>query len=1072
MGTSRQRRRQQESSTPEDQISVEYRSGQSNRDRLGQMERAANLPSLPASNRERANMIGANRAYSRSPDIVQNTDNEELALRATRIRTQIENEIELLESRNSQPELLADRRRVLREIQQAERAQDASALERIGREHALERMMSTASPGERANSRISDGDRVTTSFEPNESGGIQEQEIRSDNGGIRESRTTRDTSSYNMMNGEYNRSRTNTSRLEEVNGSSFGSEESIQQTVSINNGIQGQSTITEERSGVSSSARSESRRTGRVLIEEGAHGFGLGNRDEITSSQGNTSRTTSSEEIVQVRENGASYQHRSGDSLRSGNYTGGVQTSADGSFTVDVEPIPGQQTYRVTITIHLGASVGVSSGRQRQDRQGVRLNAGLNASASGDVVMRRNLSREDSLRYLELAEQGSQGTTLPGLGPISRLRAREENMDQMSNMAALVSPEAAARMSSGEEVSLQLQGGVSGSGTAGLNHSGVDASISHEQSMTWRRNVTVSRSRDGNLVVLQIQFGNTHEEETGGSISARSMSGRTSSSQNNTNDTTRTFHLDPNHNAYADVMRRITSAGTPSVLQSLMRDRAIQDCLVRTTNTTGETEDSSTGMSVFGFGLGENRQERYQENLDENQGNTTLNVQGSRGGTLAITHGSGDNETTIARGGRTGSASMTANAEGVHGEIGETETTTSPLRAARESAADSFHETEDTIATIFARSPMDALRRVLGEDFQHFRGFQLDPSDFVQIRRRARDERRWGRCCTDPRILTLWSQFRRGLVNPPIRESEREISPSFAMQAGIARVMANVYRQGGTRIVRSMNNVLRRWGEAGSAPSRAEQLGSAVEWPAELQGARQRFTATMRSVRDFEQNDALLTNLSNAERKATELRGTLRMIISRVRSCETIENEGARTEMIEHIQGYLSRITRRLTAIRQSIARPEESENHSNTNSETITSEESSNAESYEMITRITGELPNFHRREQVLLNRANRLSYEGFDGRADSVILCQQIAEMHRSWYRQIQLLIQHYRIIGVNPRTQTLYTGHVGGKRNRWPDLRYLSVVYERANQVGFPARTIRAWQSRARRAGHPDT
>ena len=70
------RRRAQEALHREEQVSVDSRRRQSNRDRLNQMERAANLPSLPVSNRERANMIGANRAHSRSPDIVQDTDNE------------------------------------------------------------------------------------------------------------------------------------------------------------------------------------------------------------------------------------------------------------------------------------------------------------------------------------------------------------------------------------------------------------------------------------------------------------------------------------------------------------------------------------------------------------------------------------------------------------------------------------------------------------------------------------------------------------------------------------------------------------------------------------------------------------------------------------------------------------------------------------------------------------------------------------------------------------------------------------------------------------------------------------
>ena len=111
MGTGQQRRREQESIVPEERLNVDSRNQNSNADRLNQIERQATLPPLPTSNRDRAAMIGANSARSRSSEIVQVTENEELALRATRIRTQIENEIELLESRNSQPELLADLRR-------------------------------------------------------------------------------------------------------------------------------------------------------------------------------------------------------------------------------------------------------------------------------------------------------------------------------------------------------------------------------------------------------------------------------------------------------------------------------------------------------------------------------------------------------------------------------------------------------------------------------------------------------------------------------------------------------------------------------------------------------------------------------------------------------------------------------------------------------------------------------------------------------------------------------------------------------------------------------------------------
>ena len=47
----------------------------------------------------------------------------------------------------------------------------------------------------------------------------------------------------------------------------------------------------------------DSRRTGRLLIREGANGIGLGNREELESSEGSQSRRISNETSGQILEN-------------------------------------------------------------------------------------------------------------------------------------------------------------------------------------------------------------------------------------------------------------------------------------------------------------------------------------------------------------------------------------------------------------------------------------------------------------------------------------------------------------------------------------------------------------------------------------------------------------------------------------------------------------------------------------------------------------------------------------------------------------------------------------------------
>ena len=856
-------------------------------------------------------------------------------------------------------------------------------------------------------------------------------------------------------------------------------------------GTAGASTMTTEGERQVSGASVQESGSLSIVGGERGTGFGAGRTStaSVTADDVTLSRETSTTGAITNRGvfAGTSTERRVGH-REHGSVTS--RTSADGSFTVDLEAIPGSFPTQYRVTMRLSATAGLrlsGEGRRGADDASTRgrATATAGASAGATLTYRHVMTDEEVARYMEevdAADAGAAAGSKPEFGMIGRLRSLGDHADEaaIGGAAVLGSAEAGAQLGDGESVELTLTGSVDVGGSLGGNHAGFGVTGQASRSDSWTRTVRLARVGDAeaagrHLVDVTVSYVEADRWSAGGTASFEGATAGYSHSESGSETQSVTIRLDTAAPDYASRYAAVCAATDPIALRGLAHEYTIAS-----SETSGDTVTAgAVGVTAIGG---------TTTALDES---VTLGQGGAASGTFA---GGQTDTASIGVGivrpseSERNTATVTVDEAGTEATL-ETESASTDLgRSISEGASaawsaitgvfDGEGSAVEETASIVTRSPQERLQEQLATTYADLEQYQLSEGDLDTIVSRAGNRSNWEWCCMDLDTFPIWQGLRTSLLSPSIDPEWSQVDAAQAARLARGRTLARFMRDTGADGMDCMVNVLRYYGQRGGYTS-AQDLGTHLEWPESLSAARGKYDTAHRRIRRADQELAPLIGrpdgVSRAEAWAADTRSKLDEAEAAIRASADITDRSARMEMLDAILRERSALDEAIERNRHAleVGAPESGPAESTAEPAVCTTEDAllsvgpeptpEQARAQRRIGELVGLLAGYKSEEQAQFGDArNEMTTEAggtlegwtavfrSDYREASAIVGYRMSQLYENWITKIVELRGLYET-AATPVDQWVVSRAAGERRNPHyePDVERRIEIYRAAIQ-----------------------
>ncbi|MBL9015545.1 MAG: DUF4157 domain-containing protein [Myxococcales bacterium] len=825
-------------------------------------------------------------------------------------------------------------------------------------------------------------------------------------------------------------------------------------------------------------ARETSSSAGAIVTEdETGIRFGATDRTERTAD-GVTSASESSA-AAEITDRRVGLSASRGGEIRDGATRGTARVSADGSFSIDVEPIEdGSGRFRMTFTIHLGAggTLGASHDAGSGDR--ARSSISGRASASSDLISSRVISEADAQRYLDAADRAERGEEVsdpPEFGRLARLRAAGGEADALLQSGAVFGDSnAASAMADGDSITLDMEVGVGGDIALGGTRGGFGADVGAGGDARWRRTVQVERITVNGLPRVRLTV--TYHDETEAHVEASAAlaevgaargrlereAGATDSVQ---------FVIDPAADDYDSRYHAIVGTTDRTQLRALEREYA-EDVRRSRHADTGATESEYELGPTSSLMVGAHSRTTHSDDVT-----TVMDGDGNATGLEADISGGTDSDLRVRAGGH--DVDVIGHSESAHGtvdadhgarvDIEAREEHIDPLAAASD-GIDALAEADgarDRAALVLAHTPAEHLQNAFRQ-FSHTWGYHLGEHDLEVMSERARDTRNWGGCCivADADVLGAWRALRGALAHPRPDAAEARVDEAAAINIARIRALSTWMQHADGHGAECIEHVLRRWGESMTHEVDAERLGVGYEWPVELRDTHTRYDGLVsqcEGIRDrFEAALARPAGNTEARSHFNSVKAGLERVLSEIRASTDFVSESRRSELIREVEQHRADVFVRFRDFERRWAElhtecggevPTDAEIDATRASGADITAERSRAYVRAGIRVLQGN----HTRETEMLQRVQAEMRDlpedvlfGTGSTTEAASLCTQVHDLHRTWIQQVQDLRQAYSQAGTPEAEWQVSTGP-GERRNRElePNVGWLIIEYRRVMQ-----------------------
>lgn len=832
--------------------------------------------------------------------------------------------------------------------------------------------------------------------------------------------------------------------------------------------------------------------SGGAIVTEDETGVRLGRTSRTEEESDGTTRARETATAVELTDRRVGASRSDTREVERGRLRGSARASADGSFSIDVEPMDdGSGRFRLTFTIHVGVGGRLSGSRRPEaGRDGARASASARGSAAGDLISSRVISESDAQRYLDAADRADRGETVsdpPEFGRLARLRAAGEGADALLHSGAVLGDGgAAAAMENGDSITLDTTLGVGGDVSVGGTRSGFGADVEAGGDARWRRTVQVERIavRGEARVRVTVTYHDATEAHAGGSASLRGVGaarGRIEEEAGATDSVQ--FVIDPTAADYDERYRSIVQTIDRDQLHALERRYSADVRRSRHAETGAEETEYEVGPTSDAM-IGMRSRTTSTDDVtvaSDDEGNPVeleARVEGGSDRDVRLRARGHD----IDLGGH--SESVSGRLDAVHGMRVDVEARDQSIdpAAALGDAAHDFGEADarGRVAAVVARTPAEHLRHALRE-FDHTWGYHLDEADLTAMSERAGDSGNWSACCTVPDrdVIAAWTRLRGALAHPRPTAAETRVDAEGALHLARVRALSAWMQAASGRGAECLERVLRRWGETRTHEVSADRLGAGYEWPVSLRAAHTSYDSLLAQASRFRDRmeAALARPAGSTEAQAhfTEVSTGFDTVLGQVRRCADFRSEARRSELIREIEQHRAEVHVRYRDFQRRWG-----ELHAHDvecggevpTSEAIAATRATGAEitaerSRAYVRAAIRVLQGNHTRETHMLQQVQAImrdvgdsTYVGHRERAEAATLCSQIHDLHRTWIQQIQDLRQAYTQARIAEGTWQVSTGP-GARRNRElePNVGWLIIEYSRVMRNGLDA----YWQGR---------
>ncbi len=880
----------------------------------------------------------------------------------------------------------------------------------------------------------------------------RERELRADlaEGAVQGARTQRTVTENGE--GRSENSRTDTARLGVEDGAAMAT-------------LRSESRSASEREG---EGERERRSTDELSggIVHGEHGTGARGRlrTERERTENGTTRSSSDSMTGEVTDRRVALSGEHEEGVRRGNLSGRVRTAADGSFTIEVEPMEdGSGRYRLTFHIHVGASASVTGARGGEHSR-VNASATLRGGVHGDVVSTHVLDEAEVQRYLGAADRANQGEEVRDpeeFGRIARLRAGADNIDTVARSTAAVSdPDAATAMRDGESQRVELTGQLGGEGRVGAQGRGFGASLEGGRNEEWTRTVEVERvTVDGRpRVRLTVSFEHASDWHGGGSVTAMSATAGARHAEGQSHGEVIGVELDPDAGDYDAVYRRVVSANSPDALRSVAAAADVRDHVRDRTTRSGATR--GTGYDVGGGGaqLGVTEGSGHTDEVDTRDGQRSAHLTGysERRGTLG-----GEDNHLLSDNTRT-EVDARVGPDETEVDVRESDTHNDPLRAVGEGArAVRDADAGERARMALGGSPLDRLHQAFAQEYSHLHGYVLHREDLDAIVQRSADAQSWGDCACGFEVRPPWEALRRALrrvANPADRGALdpqwAQVDAAEARQLYIAQqirhFVESVSPEDGAACTR---HLFQHWGESSRSlhESTERRLGGEYEWPEALADAHARYDRLTERIRGLGGELGRFRGQPEGEAHAREIveeiHHGLDAVSSAVQQSRDFREESARSGLVRSISEQRTLAYRALDELHRpagaATGEPARAGEEGAGDAPARRDAEAT-ARSLRRVLAVN------HQRERELLVHAGQTigSWSEALNLEDPAEVCRNVHELHRTWIQQVVDLRAALRAAGTPEAQWGISTGP-GAPRNYElePNVGWLIQVYQRA-------------------------
>jgi hypothetical protein len=539
------------------------------------------------------------------------------------------------------------------------------------------------------------------------------------------------------------------------------------------------------------------------------------------------------------------------------------RASADGSFVVDVDPVPDTVPRRWQVTLRVAAELGARLSTQRSAREGdaaaaepsdraarVSASAHLGARGSAGLTFSHELDEAAARAYLgrlETVDRGGDGGDAAEFRMIARVRAGLGAGDDAagSALAAFGSADAAAALAPGAAVELDTSGTLEAGGTLGLDGGGLGAGVTAAGSATWTRRVRIERvaasddagvGAGARLVDVTVTLSRARSGSLGATASAWQAEMGITESRGDTESLAVTFRLDAGAADYGARYAEVSAIADAEALRRASTTGPLAARVRHRTDGDSATEGRTITAGALGVGIAVTGTGTVSENITTTAAGTSGTVDGTRELGAALRVGDvdvlqdRDRDRARARVDADAGLALDLDQEHEHSTFGDS--VAAGAGAVRDWAAElagGERNPAEAAAELATTSPLDRLEAQLEETATDVITDELSPADVALIARRAADERKWNGRCLIPGALPAWRALRRALVRgAPAIEQARQIA-AFTAAYGHEPI----------------RGVIHQWPFA-----EAEEVGRQLEWPDSLAAERTRYLAARDAIQD------------------------------------------------------------------------------------------------------------------------------------------------------------------------------------------------------------------------------